>query len=102
MLSQSLPDMVTDDIKRIALNYEETDGAVGGLPGIQLPNVDTEVRRVKQRWLPINYEETIKVHTLCTEIFQEANRRAFGVDITKIFEMFYGCLLYTSPSPRDS
>ena len=90
MLPQSLPDMITDDIKKIALNYEETDGAVGGLPGIQLPNVDMEVRRVKQRWLPINFEETKKIHTLCTEIFEEANRRCFGVDITKIFEMFYG------------
>ena len=66
LLTEPLPDMVTDDIKKIALNYEETDGAVGGLLGVQEPDVDTKVRRVKQRWLPINFEETKKIHTLCT------------------------------------
>ena len=90
LLTEPLPDMVTDDIKKIALNYEETDGAVGGLLGVQEPDVDTKVRRVKQRWLPINFEETKKIHTLCTEIFEEANRRCFGVNVDKVFEIFYG------------
>lgn len=90
ILTEPLPDMVTDDIKKIALNYEESDGAVGGLLGVRGPDVNTEVRRVKQRWLPINFEETKKIHTLCMEIFEEANRRCFGVDIDKVFEMFYG------------
>ena len=90
VLTEPLPDMVTDDVKKIALNYEETDGAVGGLIGVRGPNVNTEVRRVKQRWLPINFEETKKIHNLCMEIFEEANRRCFGVNIDKVFEMFYG------------
>ena len=90
LLTEPLPDMVIDDIKKIALNYEESDGAVGGLLGVRGPDVDTEVRRVKQRWLPINFEETKKIHILCTEIFEEANRRCFGVNVDKVYEMFYG------------
>jgi len=55
ILTEPLPDMVTDDIKKISLNYEETDGAVGGLIGVRGPNVNTEVRRVTQRWLTMNF-----------------------------------------------
>ena len=90
ILPDVLPDMVVDDIKNIVLNYEEIDGGIGGNVTLhEEAKVDNEIRRCKQRWLPPNAEDTRKIHNLCTEIFEESNRRCFSVNLDRVFNMFY-------------
>ena len=90
ILPDVLPDIVVEDIKNIVLNYEEIDGGVGGNVTLQQKaTVDNQIRRCKQRWIPPNAEDTKKIHNLCTEIFEEANRRCFSVNLDRVFNMFY-------------
>nr|BAR35905.1 Uncharacterized iron-regulated protein (PiuC) [uncultured Mediterranean phage uvMED] len=90
IIPEVLPEMITEDIKNIVLNYEEIEGGVGGNVTLhEEAKVDSKVRRCKQRWLPPNANDTKQIHTLCTEIFEEANRRCFSVNLDRIFNMFY-------------
>ena len=87
---EQLPDLVVEDIIKISSEYEEIIGGVGGsVTDNKDAFVDKEVRKARQRWIPPNSDNTKKIYNLCTEIFHEANRRCFSVDIQRIFNMFY-------------
>ena len=65
ILPDVLPEMVVEDIKNIVLNYEEIDGGIGGNVTLhEEANVNNEIRRCKQRWIPPNAEDTKKIYNL--------------------------------------
>ena len=89
VLPDTLPDVVINDICAMAKLFPEEEGRVGPSDKNVEGTKDNAIRDCKVRWLPPDSDETKKLTNLCNSFFYEANRRYFGVDLTKIFNIQY-------------
>ena len=97
-----LPDVVVSEIIKVAHDYPIKDGTVFK------PNGEVE-ESISQRNSLVSYIPTdVWIGPMIWYWIQAANRRNFRYNITSFdtemiqyTEYNKGCLLYTSPSPRD-
>lgn len=74
-----------DKIVELAQQLQEIDGQIGHAAGVA--KADSRVRRSKIRWIPRFDPKFFQLFGTMELLFNEANRNAFGFDLTMFYEV---------------
>lgn len=74
-----------DEIIRMAKTFPVVEGSVGH--GANRNIIDTTIRRSQLRWLPRFDHQFYALFGIMKTLFAEANRNAFGFDVTEFHEV---------------